>query len=456
MAAKKSISALSSPLAASAAAIVGRFLLLGTGALTGILLPLTMKQESVGLFFLCQSIIAALATLGQLGLSITSPAIISRAMGVKDNGRIKQTLLRTLLIGGLAACTFAFSFWLTLQLLSDLLDSELVGALQTLAPLISISMVLAALVTLLSEQHRVLGHFVQASFLVVGAGVASAATVIIAWHSKLTLPLDMLLLAGLSGVLCTALLGGYSLWRWYSTHSGKIIQPIGYTEILRQTLPNVTTTSVLFIVAQADLWIIAYFGSTADVAIYGLASRLAALVLIPLAVINTVIAPSIGRIWVRNKRRYLQKVMGIGAGAATGMAIFGYLLFAAAGKFIISKTWPEEYSQAYYIFIILGIAQVVQTYAGTAGMALVMLQKQNIAMKIAVVSGVLMIVGGSVAIIFYGVIGLALVYSFGSIIQSTLMIYYVRRIFGLKTTANYKSLTQFARVYFRKEIPHER
>jgi O-antigen/teichoic acid export membrane protein len=87
---------------------------------------------------------------------------------------------------------------------------------------------------------------------------------------------------------------------------------------------------------------------------------------------------------------------------------------------------------------------------------LVMLQKQNIAMKISVVSGVLMIVGGSVAIIFYGIIGLAIVYSVGSITQSTLMIYYVRRIFGLKTTANYKSLTQFARVYFRKEIPHER
>jgi O-antigen/teichoic acid export membrane protein len=456
MAAKKTISALSSPLAASAAAIVGRFLLLGTGALTGILLPLTMKQESVGLFFLCQSIIAALATLGQLGLSITCPAIISRALGAKDNGRVKQTLRRTLIIGGSAACTFAFIFWITLYFLNNMLDSELVSALHTLAPLISISMILASMVTLLSEQHRVLGHFVQASFLVVGAGVASAATVVLAWQSKLTLPLDMLLLAGISGVLCTAVLGGYSLWRWHRSHVGEIVDPIGYPEIIRQTLPNVTTTSVLFIVAQADLWIIAYFGSTADVAIYGLASRLAALVLIPLAVINTVIAPSIGRIWVRNKRRYLQKVMGIGAGAATGLAIFGYLLFAIAGKFLISKAWPEEYSQAYYIFIILGLAQVIQTYAGTAGMALVMLQKQNVAMQISVVSGVLMIVGGSIAITFYGIIGLALVYSFGSITQSVLMIYYVRRIFGLKTTANYKSLTQFARFYFRKEIPDGR
>lgn len=456
MAAKKTITALSSPLAASAAAIIGRFLLLGTGALTGILLPLTMKQESVGLFFLCQSIIAALATLGQLGLSITSPAIISRAMGANDNGQIKQTLRRTLLIGCLSACAFAATFCLTLSALNGLYDSELITALQKLAPIISISMILAAMVTLLAEQHRVLGHFVQASFLVVGAGVASAATVIIAWQSNSPLPLEILLLAGLTGVLITALLGGYTLWRWLKATTGTVQQPVRYKEIIRQTLPNVTTTSTLFIVAQADLWIIAYFGTTADVAIYGLASRLAALVLIPLAVINTVIAPSIGRIWVRNKRRYLQKVMGIGAGAATGLAITGYLIFAIAGKLIISKAWPDEYAQAYYIFLILGVAQVVQTFAGTAGMALVMLQKQNVAMQISVVSGFLMIVGGSIAINYYGIIGLALVYSLGSIIQSTLMIYYVRRIFGLKTTANYKSLVQFARVYFRKEITHGR
>ncbi|WP_448118282.1 lipopolysaccharide biosynthesis protein [Pseudomonas serbica] len=449
MAAKKSISALSSPLAASAAAIVGRFLLLGTGALTGILLPLTMKQESVGLFFLCQSIIAALATLGQLGLSITAPAIISRAMGDNDNSRIKQTLRRTLIIGCSAASLFALTFWVTLTLLENILDSELISALQKLAPLISISMILAASVTLLSEQHRVLGHFVQASFLVAGAGVASAATVIIAWQSKMPLSLDTLLLSGVLGVLCAALLGGYSLWRWYSSHDGGAKDSVGYWEILSQTIPNLTTTSVLFIVAQADLWIIASFGSTADVAIYGLASRLAALVLIPLAVINTVIAPSIGRLWVRRKKRYLQKVMGIGAGAATGMAIIGYLLFALLGQLLISIAWPDEYSEAYYIFLILGFSQVIQTYAGTAGMVLVMLQKQHIAMRISIASGVLMIAGGSVAFVYFGIIGLALVYSSGSIIQSVLMIQYVRRIFDLKTTASAKLIIKFSQSYFR-------
>lgn len=448
MTAKKNISALSSPVAASAAAIVGRFLLLGTGALTGILLPLTMKQESVGLFFLCQSIIAALATLGQLGLSITAPAIISRAIGDKDTARVKQTLRRTLIIGCSAASLFAVTFLITLTVLENLLHSELTGALQKLAPLISISMMLAATVTLLSEQHRVLGHFVQASFLVVGTAVASAAAVIIAWQSKITLSLDTLLFSGVLGVLCTALLGGHSLWRWHNTHDGETKETVSYSEILWQTIPNLTTTSVLFIIAQADLWIIVFFGSTADVAIYGLASRLAILVIIPLAVVNTVIAPSIGRLWVRRKKRYLQKVMGIGAGVATGMAITGYLLFAILGQLIIAMAWPEEYSEAYFLFIVLGFAQVIQTFAGTAGMVLVMLQKQHITMRISIASGVLMIAGGSVAFIYFGIIGLAIVYSSGSIIQSALMIHYVNRIFNLKTTANFKSTIKFSQSYF--------
>ncbi|MNQ75492.1 hypothetical protein D3C85_902920 [compost metagenome] len=130
------------------------------------------------------------------------------------------------------------------------------------------------------------------------------------------------------------------------------------------------------------------------------------------------------------------------------MAITGYLLFAILGQLIISLAWPEEYSEAYFIFIILGFAQVIQTFAGTAGMVLVMLQKQHITMRISIVSGVLMIAGGSVAFIYFGITGLAIVYSSGSIIQSALMIHYVNRIFNLKTTANFKSTIKFSLSYF--------
>ncbi|HKS14116.1 MAG TPA: MATE family efflux transporter [Pseudomonas sp.] len=447
--------ALTSPVAASIAAVVGRFLLLGTGALTGIIIPLTMAQESVGLFFLAQSIIAALATMGQLGLSITAPAGISTAQGHRDGGQVKQVVRRTLAIALLSTASLAVGFNFFMHVLSQYQDAELLGLLHKLAPLVSISMVLAAMTTILAEQHRAIGHFVQASFLTTGASIASAATVILAWRGAFTLDLNLLLLAGVVGAGCGMLLGAYSLRRWYRAQlEARAITDVSYGHLLRETRPNLTTTVVLFVMSQADLWIIAYYGDTSGLAIYGLASRLAALVLIPLAVINTVVAPSIGRLWVRNKKRYLQRVLGIGAGAAISLAIFGYLIFVLFGKFLLTHVWSEQYSDAYYIFAILGLSQIVQTFAGTAGFVLMMLQKQHIAMRISVVTGVMMVAAGVVAMGLYVIMGLAVVYSLGGICQSLAQIYFVKRLFALRTTANYTSLRRFLRFYIRKKVNH--
>ncbi|MGN8261162.1 lipopolysaccharide biosynthesis protein [Pseudomonas sp. SMSB3] len=453
----KVTNALSSPIAASIAAVGGRFLLLGTGALTGVIIPLTMPQESVGLFFLAQSLIAALATLGQLGLSITAPAGISTAQGRRDTGRVKLVIRRSLLLAIFSTVSVAVGFNLFMEVLSRFEGDDLLNMLYGIAPLVSISMVLAAFSTIISEQHRALGHFVQASFLTTGASLASAATVTIAWRSQISLDLDAVVLAGVVGAGLTTVLGSYSLTRWYRTQP--VNEPqlgISYLGLLRETRPNLTTTVVLFVMAQADLWIIAWFGDAAGLAIYGLASRLAALVLIPLAVINTVVAPSIGRIWVRGKKRYLQRVLGVGAGAATTLGLAGYAVFLLCGQFVLSHVWSSDYSDAYYIFAILGASQLMQTYAGTAGFVLMMLQKQHIAMRISVISGVSMIVAGMLAMWLYGIIGLAVVYSLGGISQSLAQIYFVRREFDLSTTANYSSLRRFARFYYRRKVSHGR
>ena len=268
----KVTNALSSPVTASIAAVFGRFLLLGTGALTGIIIPLTMPQTSVGLFFLAQSLIAALATLGQLGLNITAPACISNAQGHRDSGQVKQVIRRTLLIAALSTVALAVGFNVFMQVLSRYEGADLLRLLHSLAPLVSISMMLAAMTTIISEQHRALGHFVQASFLTTGASLASAATVILAWRGELHLDLDMLILAGAVGASCTTLLGAYSLRRWYQAQSSnRPANAIGYASLLRETRPNLTTTVVLFVMSQGDLWIIVWFGDTAGLAIYGLA-----------------------------------------------------------------------------------------------------------------------------------------------------------------------------------------
>lgn len=455
MAPNKINNALSSPVAASIAAVVGRFLLLGTGALTGIIIPLTMEQESVGLFFLAQSIIAALATMGQLGLSITSPAGISIAQGHRDGGQVKVVIKRSLILAVFSTISLAIGFNVFLNVLSRYEDAELLKLLHQLAPLVSISMILAALTTILAEQHRAIGHFVQASFLTTGASVASAATVILAWRGVVEINLDLLILAGLVGAGCSTVLGAMSLRNWYrSQPETQPLEDMPFRRLLGDTRPNLTTTVVLFVMSQADLWIIAFYGDTAGLAIYGLASRLAALVLIPLAVINTVVAPSIGRLWVRNKRRYLQRVMGIGAGAAIVMAIVGYALFMLSGQFLLAYVWSKEYSDAYYIFAILGISQIVQTFAGTAGFVLMMLHKQHIAMRISVLSGASMIAAGMFAMDAYGIIGLAVVYMLGGVAQSVAQVLYVRKIFHLRTTASYKSLRYFVHHYIRKRVNH--
>lgn len=411
-----------------------------------------MSQQSVGLFFLIQSLIAALATVGQLGLSITAPALISSSLGHNDSGRVRQIIRRSLALGSVASILLAAVFCAVMYYINKRPTWALASELYPVAPTIAISLIFSALATILTEQHRAVGHFVQASFLGTGSSIASAATVFLAWAMHATLPLPGLLLAGAAGSLLGALIGSGSLWRWHRQSPMPARESLSYSTLLGQTRANLTTTIVLFIVAQADLWIIAGFSDTAGLAIYGLASRLAALILIPLAVVNTVIAPSIGRLWARRKTRYLQRVLGIGAAAATALAVIGYVLFLTCGKFILSHVWSADYEDAYYIFAWLGLSQIIQTFAGTAGFVLMMLGRQHVAMRISVGCGVLMIAAGIWAMSTFGIIGLAAAYSLGGILQSVLLIYQVKRLFNLKTTANYSALVGFLRRYLRKRI----
>lgn len=436
--------ALSSPLIASASVLFARLLLIGTATVNGILLPLALEQAFVGLFFVAQSLLVMLATIGQLGLNITSPAMISTAQGHRDRGRVRQVVVRTCLLATAWSAVLAIAI-LGFELLFG--DAELVSGLAPLldlSPIIAASLILVTLTTILSELYRALGHYIAAGFLLIGAGTGTSIYLLTAWLAELSVKLAWVLLAGWSGLAITLMIALPALLRRLRPYREPPEAPLSWRVLGAETLPNLATTSTLLALAQADIWLILLMGGSASqVAIYALGTRMAALVMVPLAMTNAVVYPSIGQLWTRKKTRYLQYILSASAAAATLLACLGYLAVLGIAWPLIREIWGDDYYGAFPIIVFLGLGHVIHAYTGAANYVLLMLNQQRQLMQITFWCGLFMLVGGAIAMATLGITGLAAVYGLGVTVQSCMARTRVQRLFGLDTGATLPALRKF-------------
>jgi O-antigen/teichoic acid export membrane protein len=425
---------LSGGLRKTAAVLSVRALQIGSGVFVAVALPLCMTQDDVGLVLLTQSMIAIAATAAQLGLGNAASALVPAALALDDGGRARIVIGRSLALTGVAGILLGALLWLTLVVIDRAGVQGALAAMAIAAPLIAASVPLAALQHLLSEIYRGFGAALRGSLLASGVGLPVAAALMGAWMLGLRLSFDTVLVVGIAGLVLIAGLGGLGLAIRSRGWPRRPAQPLPMMELWSTAWPSLVSSLILLVLAQADLWLAALLSDAATLANYGLAIRMATLVILPLAIVNAVAGPMIAALWARRKRRVLQRLLHRTALVGGVAAIAGYGVVLLLGRPAIERLWGHDYSEAFLFFAILGLGQVCHGTGGSSGIALIALGRQLQLMRITAASGIATIGLAMIATAWLGIVGIAVAFSAGLAVQTWLFCRALRRACGLDAT----------------------
>lgn len=436
---------------AGASALIGRLLQIVVSALTGLLIPFCLPPKEVGTFFIVQVLVAAGAIVAQFGLTISAPAMIAQARALNDWGRARLIASRMLAICVIFGVLVSTVVGASILALSSYSSQTIVFTLHQLIVLVVPLPLLLALLAVIVEIYRSIDAIEEASLLPAMPGLMLGLLILGSLASSIIISLKGILEIQVLAVAVIVVLGATRLrlrvrkWRNPDEEGPSIAKIIG------ASWPNLLTTICLFLVATADIWIVGVIGNVIEVAKYGLGARLAALFLVPLATVNATIVPQIVVKWTRNRRRSLGWLLTVTATGATLVTAIGLLIFLLMGQVSITAVWGPSYHETFLVAAMLALGNLVQTAGGSSGNLLLLLGQQRLAMLITVLLGLLTISAASLAMLEFGIIGVAAVYAGANIIRTLIFICAVRNRFGLNTAARLinpmrlRALTSFRR-----------
>lgn len=179
--------------------------------------------------------------------------------------------------------------------------------------------------------------------------------------------------------------------------------------VWNQALPMGCTAVLTMLLTQIDLWIVGFFSSMNEVALYGASVKLVQFVFMPLLVINAVTPPMISELWAKKDLSRLQKVFSYSALMGGVPCLVILTIYMTLGGEILSVVYGEFYEQGGIILTILSCGYLLRSLTGASEITLMMLGLEKESMKITSLSTVVMIGSCLAAVEYYGAIGVATV-----------------------------------------------
>lgn len=400
------------------------------------LLTRLLTPAEVGAYFLALSIVTVAAMLGRMGLEKTVLQQLALRRGRGDNGGVRGVVRRAFIVAAISvAITGTFvgvlgGEWLATHVFGS-------GHLAPVASLMAPWTLVLAFEVLFAETFRGLHDIPKASVL--GQPTTRLAMVVF---------LSMLLVlrgeATLKTVLTLVIIAGLlslAVATWFLRNALKRVpvsaeDSISTSSILRITWPLLISNLTLFAVGHADIWIIGAFRSEAEVAVYGATVRLVMLVGMSLTVVNAVLPPLIGELYIQGRTQRLEAIIRMTASVAALPSALVLLSFIPFGGLVLEATFGPYYRSGATILAILSIGQLVNVWVGSCGYMLIMSGHQRDLMWSAVISGSVGVFGAVAVVGAFGATGVAAAMSSALILQQIMMLLLARRRCGVWTHAS--------------------
>lgn len=196
-------------------------------------------------------------------------------------------------------------------------------------------------------------------------------------------------------------------------------------------LPMAATNGLGVLRGQLLVLMLGALLSSSDVGQYRIATSILMLVLFPVSVLNTVLAPSIASLYVTADRVALRKVLlALSAGSAVGVLVLS-LPFFILGDWLVPRVFGDEFDAANGILLILCVGLFLSNLFGGNVVLLNMTGHQRDVLLVSVASLIVLVVVGYALVAQWGLAGAALAYVASNITSDVLMWIMANKRLGL-------------------------
>lgn len=416
----------------SAAALVGKlgdFLL---SLVFGALLTRVLNPSEVGEYFLVVTTVAASATLARFGMQQATTRLASKALAAGD-----RSLARTVIVQALGV---VFAMSLIAAGVMGLWGFRFAGfavfgspAVAALGGFAALWIVAQSLQPVVAGSERAFHHIGRAtldeSVLWKGLFVAALATWwLVAGQASLREVVGIGAVTAILAVSLAVLLLARTLPR-----GRKRGQRATATNLVRVGGAVAIGDVSAFLLGQASVWILGAMAPPSDVALYGLASRLAAVIGFPHLIVVAVVPPIIAKLYERGELDMLELSVRMFSTIAGGAALGLSLVLALAGRQILNALFGPFYGSASAILAVLAVGSAVNVLSGPNGLVLIMTGHERATAAVQAVFAVLMTGVMVLVTPIWGAFGLAVVVSTGLVARNLALLAIVRRLVGVWT-----------------------
>ncbi len=424
-------------------AVLSRIGGIGFGLAFNVLLARMLTPEEMGAYFLAISVIALAAGFGQLGLSQVVVRIVAESMSVGMLGRAKQTVQRAMslsLVGGIVVALlfyFAAGDFIALHVLHSQGVHSVIG-------LISLAIVIVSLQGVVTETYRGF-HDIRAASLVGSVLIPAVSVGFLAllWANQEHVNLHQVFILTVASSIVAFIVSGAFLRGRITNLKGS--GGVAYQELISIGWPLCLIQIVIFVATQADLWIVGAFLSERDAAIYGSVQKLLMFMTMTHSLVVAVAQSSVAELYAKGEKQRLERIiqgMAFWACVPSGILFGAYALWGAD---ILQLVFGEFYRDGYLPLLILAVGQFVSMLLGPADMLLMMTGFQKQLMVLIIMAGFLRVILAIALVQPLGIMGVAIGWSAGAIIQNLLIWRMGVKQAGIKCNANLLSIATILR-----------
>ena len=420
-------------------------------ATTGVLTRLLTKQE-VAVYLLAFSIISLGAVIGSLGLPKTVLRFVAESITLGQPGRARRAIYTALGLGVLGALGISLAYFF---IVGDLVSRHLFhsSALVAVIGLTAGWMAISSIQEIMAETFRGF-HDIRMATLFGGLATGGKSAGLIMRVMLLAClalllatvghaDLRTVMLASVGAGAASSLLGALFLHKRVSslgTHGME--NPISAGDELRDAFPILIISLTSFILlSAADLWILNYFGSKDEVAVYGVAARLVTFIAMPLLLTNLVLPPIIAEMYAQDRTAELEGTLRSFSTLSGVPSLLVLILFMLLGGPILglvygAKLFPPgslAIHQGAIVLVLLSAGKLAAVWAGSCGAVLQFTGHQRSMLRVNLLTSPLFVIGALLVVRDYGPIGIASMTAAITVLQNASLVLVAKRKTGMWT-----------------------
>ncbi len=419
------------------------------GLASNALLARLLTPQELGAYFLAYSIVALGAMVGSLGLAHAVVRFVAEGLGLDRPGRVRRVIGLVLGVGMLGALGTGLLYLVYGGRFTEwVFDAPALAAVTGLvAAWISVSIVQGILGEIFRGFHDVrlatiLGGQVTGTVTGVMTVGMLAAALLLVWLFEGQASLATVVLLAVCSGGATTLVAGWVLARKVAglTPGEKHEEQKGSP---RAVLGEVF--SLAWPLRNGDIWVLGAFLSQDQVAVYGAAARLVAMVTMSLIIVNAIVPPLIAEMYAQGRKAELERALRAVAmvtGIPAFLAAMACILFPAP---ILGLVYGDFYRGGAVVLALLSAGQLMSVWTGSCGLALQMTGHQTTMMVASIATS-----AATLAVMFavvgtYGILGVAMVRFLGVTVQSAIIWLMARYKTGMWTHAGFSQLSWLVR-----------